>query len=67
MLAKKLESTLKFKPNGKNFKKKGFQSFKKAQGDKVNKITENKKPKGNCFHYGKLVIGRETVATPWLL
>ena len=53
MLAEKLESTLKFKPKGKNFKKKGFQSFKKAQGDKVNKITENKKPKGNCFHCGK--------------
>jgi hypothetical protein len=28
-------------------------SFKKAQGDKVNKITTNKKPKGNCFHCGK--------------
>jgi hypothetical protein len=53
MLAEKLESTLKFKPKGKNFKKKGFQSFKKAQGGKVNKITENKKPKGNCFHCGK--------------
>jgi hypothetical protein len=53
MLAKELESTLKFKPKGKNFKKKGFQSFKKSQDDKVNKITENKKPKGNCFHCGK--------------
>ena len=53
MLVEKLESTLKFKPKGKNFKKKGFQPFKKAQGDKVNKITENKKPKGNCFHCGK--------------
>jgi hypothetical protein len=54
MLAEKLESTLKFKPKGKNFKKKGFQSFNKAQGDKVNKITENKKPKGHYFHCGKL-------------
>ncbi|XP_075640381.1 uncharacterized protein LOC142612146 [Castanea sativa] len=53
MLAEKSDSSLKLKPKGKNFKRKGSQSFNKAQGDKVNKDTEKKKAKGNCFHYGK--------------
>ncbi|KAL0010802.1 hypothetical protein SO802_005910 [Lithocarpus litseifolius] len=53
MLAEKSDSSLKFKPKGKNFKRKGSQSFNKAQGDKVNKDTEKKKAKGNCFHCGK--------------
>jgi hypothetical protein len=45
MLVEKLESTLKFKPKGKNFKKKRSHSFKSFQGDKVNKITGKKKKK----------------------
>ena len=53
MLAKKSDTSLKLKPKGKNFKRKGSQSFNKAQGDKVNKDTEKKKAKGNCFHCGK--------------
>ena len=53
MLAEKSDTSLKLKPKGKNFKRKGSQSFNKAQGDKVNKDTEKKKAKGNCFHCGK--------------
>ncbi|XP_050281216.1 uncharacterized protein LOC126722110 [Quercus robur] len=54
MLAEKIDTSLKLKPKGKNFKRKGSQSFNKAQGDKVNKDTEKKKAKGNCFHCSKL-------------
>ena len=50
---KKFDTSLKLKPKGKNFKRKGSQSFNKAQGDKVNKDTKKKKAKGNCFHCGK--------------
>ena len=53
MLAEKFDTSLKLKPKGKNFKRRGSQSFNKAQGDKVNKDTEKKKAKGNCFHCGK--------------
>ncbi|KAK4581858.1 hypothetical protein RGQ29_025143 [Quercus rubra] len=53
MLVEKSDTSLKLKPNGKNFKRKGSQSFNKAQGDKVNKDAEKKKAKGNCFHCGK--------------
>ena len=53
MLVEKSDTSLKLKPNGKNFKRKGSQSFNKAQGDKVNKDAEKKKAKGNCFHRGK--------------
>ena len=52
MLAEKSYTSLKLKPKGKNFKRKGSQSFNKAQGDKVNKDIEKKKAKGNCFHCG---------------
>ena len=53
MLVEKSDTSLKLKPNGKNFKRKGSQSFNKAQGDKVNKDAKKKKAKGNCFHCGK--------------
>ena len=53
MLVEKSDTSLKLNPNGKNFKRKGSQSFNKAQGDKVNKDAEKKKAKGNCFHCGK--------------
>ncbi|XP_050249143.1 uncharacterized protein LOC126696413 [Quercus robur] len=53
MLAKKSNTSVKLKPKGKNLKRKGSQSFNKAQCDKVNKDTEKKKAKGNCFHCGK--------------
>ena len=54
MLVEKSDISLKLKTKGKNFKRKGSQSFNKAQGDKVNKETKKKKAKGNCFHCGKL-------------
>ena len=67
MLAEKSDSCLKLKSKGKNFKRKGSQSFNKAQGDKVNKGTEKKKAKGNGFYSVSLVIGRETIAIIWFL
>nr|XP_023875114.1 uncharacterized protein LOC111987616 [Quercus suber] len=67
MLVEKSSTSFKLKPKGKNFKRKGSQSFNKAQGDKVSKDTEKKKAKGNCYHCGKPVIGRETIAIIWLL
>ena len=53
MLAEKSNTSLKLKPKGKKFKRKGSQSFNKAQGDNMNKDIEKKKAKGNCFHYSK--------------
>ena len=67
MLVEKSDTSLKLNPNGKNFKRKGSQSFNKAQGDKVNKDAEKRKQKEIVSIAVSLVIGRETVAIIWLL